>query len=68
MMCYLSLNLYAIDFKTWHYAPLVLTFKIIPSYSSGFIQDLLNHYVWIDVGSMMYMSGEAPFIGFLTNR
>ena len=34
----------------------------IPSCSSGFIQDFLDYYVWIYVGSMMYMSGEASFI------
>ena len=28
--------------------------------------DFLNHYVWIDVGSMMYMASEVPFIGFFT--
>ena len=38
-----------------------MTFKRIPSCSSGFnyIQDFLDHYVWIDVGSMMYIAGEA---------
>ena len=29
------------------------------------IQDFLGHYVWIDVGSIMYMSGEAPFIAWV---
>ena len=24
--------------------------------------------MWIDVDLMMYMSGEAPFIGFLTSQ
>ena len=24
--------------------------------------------MWIDVGSVMYMSGEAPFIGFLDSQ
>ena len=32
------------------------------SFYSRFIRDFLDHYVWIDIGSMMYMSGEAPFI------
>ena len=34
----------------------------IPTCHSGFIQDFLNPYVWIDVDSIMYMSGEACFI------
>ena len=41
---------------------ITMTFLKIPSCSSGFIQDFLFHYEWIDVGSIMYMSGEAPFI------
>ena len=39
-----------------------MTFERIPSVSSVFILDFLDHYVWIDVGSMMYMSGDSPFI------
>ena len=38
-----------------------MTFLRIPCFS-GFIQDFLDHYVWIDVSSMMYMLGEASFI------
>ena len=37
-------------------------FLRIPSCSSEVIQELLDHYVWIDVGSIMFMSGEASFI------
>ena len=48
-----------------HYDPLLLSFIAviclgIPSCSAGFIRDFLNRHAWIDVGSMMYMSGEAP--------
>ena len=39
-----------------------MTFLRIPSCSSGFIDDFLDHYVWIDVGSIIYMSGEASCI------
>ena len=34
-----------------------MTFLRIPSCSSGFIQDRLDHQVLINVGSMMYISG-----------
>ena len=37
-------------------------FKEFPVVLPRFIQDFLDYYVWIDVGSMMYMSGEASFI------
>ena len=45
---FVSLSFYPIDFKPWHNDTLVL--ERCTSCSSGFIQD---------VGSMMYMSGEA---------
>ena len=32
-----------------------MIFLRIPSCSSEFIQDFLDHYEWIDVGSMMNM-------------
>ena len=37
-------------------------FLRILSCSSGFIDHFLDQYVWIDVGLMSYMSGEASFI------
>ena len=51
-----------IDFKPWHNDSYVLgrcamTFQSIPSCSSGFIQDFLDHPVLIKVWPMMYMSG-----------
>ena len=59
-MCYFSNDVlfHPIDFKPWHYDPHVLrfiakTFLRILSLSSGFIQDFLDHNMWIDVGSMM---------------
>ena len=47
-----------------------MTFTGIPSCFSGFIQDFLDHYGRIDVGSgsIIYMSGEPSFIGFLTSQ
>ena len=33
-------------------------YEVMPGY--GFIQDFLDHYMWIDVDSMLYMSGAAP--------
>ena len=39
-----------------------MTFLRIPSCSSGFIQDFPDHYVWIDVCSIMYMPRGASFI------
>ena len=49
-----------IDFKTlWSLGIEVYCYDFVKN--SGFIQDCLDHYVWINVRSMMYMSGEAPF-------
>ena len=39
-----------------------MTFLRITSFSSEYIQGFQDHYVWIVADSMMYMSGEAPFI------
>ena len=48
--CYFPLRFNPISFKPWHNDPYVLgrcviTFKRIPSCSSRFIQDFMDHYV-----------------------
>ena len=40
----------------------MICFLRFASCFSGFNDDFLNHYVWNDVDSVVYMSGEAPFI------
>ena len=65
-MSYFSLRFYSIDFKPCHYDPQVSRFIAMTfgDNSQVFfrIYFFLDHYVWIDVGSMMYMSGEVSFI------
>ena len=50
LVCYFALSFHPIDFTPWHNDPYVLrcyamTFLRIPSCSSGFIQDFLDHYI-----------------------
>ena len=48
-----------------------IPFIRFPSCCSGFIQDFLDHYVFIDVGSLMYMSRAydvSLLSEFLSNR
>ena len=66
MICYFSLSFYPIDFNPLpslgievYQLFIAMIFVRVSSCSSGFIRDFL---VWIEVGSMMYISGEAPFI------
>ena len=48
---YVSLSFYPINMKFGHDIPRVVRHSVHPSFSSGSIQDLLDHYVdqcWFD--------------------
>ena len=61
-MCYFSLSCYPIDFRPWYNDPYVLGRCAMTFFIRHVLRDLFRIFwitMWINVGTLMYMSEEA---------